>query len=210
MKLYYRPAHAARRRTSCSTRSAQPRSPSASTCTRQATEDGRATSTSTRRVRFPRSSSQRRRARPKMRAILQYLGDRSSVGEVLHAARQFRALSRIWNWYQLHHHRDCTRASRPLFKAQTPVRRLKQFIRDASAKRLDLCRPRARRRAVSHGRRTDDPRSHLFVITGWAEKSWAASIAGPTSALSASGCCERPSVRNVLRFEGLLQEEPAG
>ena len=50
---------------------------------------------------------------------------------------------------------------------------------------------------------------YLFVICGWAEKllgltNW------PNLASFRSRMLERASVRHVLRFEGLLEEEPAG
>ena len=53
------------------------------------------------------------------------------------------------------------------------------------------------------------PDPYLFVITGWAEKMigldrW------PNLRAFRERMLERPSVRHVLRFEGLLQEEPAG
>ena len=53
------------------------------------------------------------------------------------------------------------------------------------------------------------PDVYLFVITGWAEKMigldrW------PNLTAFRERMLQRPSVRHVLRFEGLLQEEPAG
>jgi len=52
------------------------------------------------------------------------------------------------------------------------------------------------------------PDAYLFVITGWAEKMlgldrW------PNLAAFRARMAERPAVRNVLRLEGLLKEEPA-
>jgi glutathione S-transferase len=53
------------------------------------------------------------------------------------------------------------------------------------------------------------PDPYLFVITGWAEKfigldPW------PNLKAFRKRMLERPSVRHVLRFEGLLEEEVAG
>ena len=50
---------------------------------------------------------------------------------------------------------------------------------------------------------------YLFVISGWADRmigldNW------PNIAAFRERMLERPSVRHVLRFEGLLQEEVAG
>ena len=53
------------------------------------------------------------------------------------------------------------------------------------------------------------PDVYLFVMTGWAEKiisldRW------PNLRAFRERMLQRPSVRHVLRFEGLLEEEPAG
>ena len=50
---------------------------------------------------------------------------------------------------------------------------------------------------------------YLFVITGWADKmiglaDW------PSLSAFRKRMLERPSVRHVLRFEGLLEEQPRG
>ena len=53
------------------------------------------------------------------------------------------------------------------------------------------------------------PDPYLFVISGWADKmiglnNW------PNLTAFRERMLQRPSVRHVLRFEGLLEEEVAG
>jgi glutathione S-transferase len=53
------------------------------------------------------------------------------------------------------------------------------------------------------------PDPYLFVITGWTDmmiglNNW------PNLTAFRERMLERPAVRHVLRFEGLLQEEAAG
>ena len=53
------------------------------------------------------------------------------------------------------------------------------------------------------------PDPYLFVISGWTDKfigldRW------PNLKAFRERMLERPSVRHVMRFEGLLEEEPAG
>jgi glutathione S-transferase len=47
------------------------------------------------------------------------------------------------------------------------------------------------------------------VITGWAEKVFGALGRWPNLQAFRERMLERPAVRHVLRFEGLLQDEPA-
>ncbi len=50
--------------------------------------------------------------------------------------------------------------------------------------------------------------AYLFVITGWAAKFFGLDR-WPKLAAFRTQMSERPAVRQVLRFEGLLKEEPA-
>ena len=52
------------------------------------------------------------------------------------------------------------------------------------------------------------PDPYLFVIAGWAEKMIGLDRWQNLQAFR-ERMLQRPSVRHVLRFEGLLQEEPA-
>jgi glutathione S-transferase len=54
------------------------------------------------------------------------------------------------------------------------------------------------------------PDPYLFVITGWAQKMLGGLERWPHLKAFRERMMQRPSVRNVLRFEGLLEEEPAG
>ena len=54
------------------------------------------------------------------------------------------------------------------------------------------------------------PDPYLFVMTGWAEKMLGGLDRWPNLRAFRERMLRRPSVRHVLRFEGLLEEEPAG
>jgi glutathione S-transferase len=95
----------------------------------------------------------------------------------------------------------------PLFKPNASDD-TKAFFRDVIAQRLDYVD-----RSIGSGPflAADDftiADAYLFVITGWAEKMIGLD-AWPNLAAFRARMMERPSVRNVLRFEGLLAEEAA-
>lgn len=137
--------------------------------------------------------------------ILQYLGDRAG-SDVLPAIGEFRRY-RVLEWVnfittELH------KSFAPLFSAAAGDE-TKRFFRDQIAKKLDYVE-----RELGEGPflcddtlTIGDP--YLFVIAGWTDKmiglnNWSNLTAFRTMML------ERPSVRHVLRFEGLLEEEVAG
>jgi len=81
-------------------------------------------------------------------------------------------------------------------------------VRDLS-KKLDYIDERLGEGPFLFGDQLTLPDPYLFVITGWAEKfigldRW------PNLAAFRRRMLQRPSVRNVLQFEGLLEEEVAG
>jgi glutathione S-transferase len=84
----------------------------------------------------------------------------------------------------------------------------KRFVTDELTKKLDWIDERLGSGPFLMGEQLTLPDPYLFVITGWTEKfigldKW------PNLAAFRERMLQRPSVRHVLRFEGLLQEEPA-
>ncbi len=138
--------------------------------------------------------------------ILQYLGDRSGGPDVLPPAGDFRR-NRVLEWVnfittELH------KSFAPLFDAKAGDE-TKRFFRERIAQKLDYVDAKLGAGPFLFGETLTIGDPYLFVITGWADKmlglsNWPNLIAFRTRML------ERPSVRHVLRFEGLLQEEAAG
>jgi glutathione S-transferase len=138
--------------------------------------------------------------------ILQYLGDRSSVGEVLPPLgnfRRYRVLELV-NFITTELHKRFGF----LFNRDATDEMKQLVIRDLG-KKLDYIDGELGEGPFLMGEELTLPDPYLFVITGWAEKflgldRW------PNLKAFRERMMERPSVRHVLRFEGLLQEEPAG
>jgi glutathione S-transferase len=137
--------------------------------------------------------------------ILQYLGDRTSsdVLPPLGDFRRYRVLEMV-NFITTELHKRFGYLFSP--DATEEMRQL--VIRDL-AKKLDYIDGRLGAGPFLFGEELTLPDVYLFVITGWAEKmigldKW------PNLTAFRERMIQRPSVRHVLRFEGLLQEEPAG
>jgi glutathione S-transferase len=138
--------------------------------------------------------------------ILQFLGDRSSVGEVLPSLGQFRRY-RVLEWVnfittELH------KSFAPLFKPDA-ADETKRFFREQIARKLDYVDQQLGSGPFLCGDELTIADPYLFVISSWTDKmiglnNWPNLIAFRERML------ERPSVRHVLRFEGLLEEQPAG
>jgi glutathione S-transferase len=138
--------------------------------------------------------------------ILQFLGDRSSVGEVLPSLGQFRRY-RVLEWVnfittELH------KSFAPLFKPDA-ADETKRFFREQIARKLDYVDEQLGSGPFLCGDELTIADPYLFVISSWTDKmiglnNWPNLIAFRERML------ERPSVRHVLRFEGLLEEQPAG
>jgi glutathione S-transferase len=138
--------------------------------------------------------------------ILQYLGDRSSVGEVLPPLGDFRRY-RVLEWVnfittELH------KSFAPLFKTEAGDE-TKRFFREQIARKLDYVDRQLGPGPFLSGDELTIADPYLFVISSWADKmiglnNWPNLIAFRARML------ERPAVRHVLRFEGLLEEQPAG
>ena len=136
--------------------------------------------------------------------ILQYLGDRTNLGEWLPPVGDFRRY-RVLEWLnyittELH------KNFAPLFKADAGDE-VKAFARKTVGERFDFAEKQFTGPFVL-GEEATLPDVYLFVILGWAEKiigldNW------PKLAEFRRMFAERPAVRDVLKFEGLLKEEVA-
>ena len=137
--------------------------------------------------------------------ILQYLGDRAAWPEVLPPMgdfRRYRVLELV-NFITTELHKRFGF----LFN-QNATDEFKQFVLSDLRKKLDYIDGRLGAGPFLMGEQLTLPDPYLFVIARWTDKmigldSWANLRAFYERML------QRDSVRNVLRFEGLLQEEPA-
>jgi len=135
--------------------------------------------------------------------ILQYLGDRSGMGQVLPPLGDFRRY-RVLEWVnfittELH------KSFGPLFKADASEE-TKAFFRKIVGERLDHVEKKLGEGPFLMGETLTIADPYLFVITNWTDKMigldrW------PKLAAFRERMMKRDSVHNVLRFEGLLKEE---
>ena len=136
--------------------------------------------------------------------VLQYLGDRTNLGEWLPPLGDFRRY-RVLEWLnfittELH------KSFAPLFKPDAGDE-VKAFARKTVGERLDYVEQQLTEPYLT-GEEATLPDAYLFVILGWTDKligldQW------PKLAEFRRSFAERPAVRHVLKFEGLLKEEPA-
>jgi glutathione S-transferase len=138
--------------------------------------------------------------------ILQYLGDRAGsdvlpgVGEF----RRYRVLEAV-NFISTELHKRFGF----LFNPEVTDEMKAIVVRDVS-KKLDYTDERLGEGPFLFGDELTLPDPYLFVIAGWAEKMLGGLQRWPNLVAFRERMLQRPSVRHVLRFEGLLQEEPAG
>jgi glutathione S-transferase len=138
--------------------------------------------------------------------ILQYLGDRASWPEVLPPLgdfRRYRVLELV-NFITTELHK---RFSFLFNRAASDE--LKKLVISDLEKKLDYIDERLGEGPFLFKDQLTLPDAYLFVISGWTEnflglERW------PNLAAFRGRMLERPSVRHVLRLEGLLQKEPAG
>lgn len=137
--------------------------------------------------------------------VLQYLGDRagSDVLPALGQFRRYRVLEMV-NFITTELHKSFA----PLFSRDAGDE-TKRFFRDQIHHKLDYIDGKIGAGPFALGEALTIADPYLFVISGWADKmiglnNW------PNLSAFRERMLERPSVRHVLRFEGLLQEEPAG
>lgn len=138
--------------------------------------------------------------------ILQYLGDRATWPEVLPGLGEFRRyrVLELVNFITTELHKRFSY----LFNREA-TDEFKQFVIRDLSKKLDWIDDRLGSGPFLMGEELTLPDPYLFVIAGWAEKMigidrW------PNLRAFRERMMQRPSVRHVLRFEGLLEEEPAG
>jgi glutathione S-transferase len=135
--------------------------------------------------------------------ILQFLGDRASWPEVLPPLgdfRRYRVLELV-NFITTELHKRFSF----LFNRDASDE-VKQFVSRDLSKKLDWIDERLGAGPFLMGENLTLPDAYLFVISGWAEKmigleNW------PNLRAFRERMLQRPSVRHVLRFEGLLKEE---
>ena len=138
--------------------------------------------------------------------ILQYLGDRANWPEVLPPMgdfRRYRVLEMV-NFITTELHKRFGF----LFNRDATDDMKKLVTRDLG-KKLDFIDQRLGEGPFLFGDDLTLPDAYLFVIAGWADKLFGLDRWSNLKAFRAR-MIERPSVRHVLRLEGLLQEEPAG
>jgi glutathione S-transferase len=137
--------------------------------------------------------------------ILQYLGDRTSsdVLPPLGDFRRYRVLEMV-NFITTELHKRFGYLFSP-----DATDEMKQLVIRDLGKKLDYVDERLGAGPFLFGDTLTLPDVYLFVITGWAEKMIGLAAWRNLTAFR-ERMLQRPSVRHVLRFEGLLQEEPAG
>ncbi|MES2120541.1 MAG: glutathione transferase GstA [Pseudomonadota bacterium] len=138
--------------------------------------------------------------------ILQYLGDRAADDSAfpgLGSIRRYRVLEWV-NFITTELHKSFS----PLFSPQAGDE-TKAFFRQALSKKFDYVDGQLGDGPFLMGDTLTIADPYLFVMCRWGDSmlgldNW------PNLAAFHARMMERESVRNVLRFEGLLQEEPAG
>ena len=136
--------------------------------------------------------------------ILQYLGDRagSDVLPSLGSFRRYRVLEAV-NFITTELHKSFA----PLFKPDAGEE-TRLLFRELIRRRLDYIDAKLGDGPFLMGEELTIADPYLFVITSWADQmiglnDWPRLTAFRTMML------QRPSVRHVLRFEGLLEEQAA-
>jgi len=138
--------------------------------------------------------------------VLQYLGDRAGGSDVLPPLgdfRRYRVLEAA-NFITTELHKSFG----PLF-VPTAGDEVKQFNRELVSKKLDYVDELIGSGPFLLGDTLTIADPYLFVMTSWAQ-SMIGLDRWPNLSAFRERMLQRPSVRNVLRFEGLLQEETAG
>ena len=138
--------------------------------------------------------------------VLQYLGDRSSATDVLPPIGQFRRyrVLELVNFITTELHKSFA----PLFSPDAGDE-TKAFMKKNIEKKFDYLEGQIGDGPYLMGEELTHPDTYLFVMTSWADKMIGLD-AWPNLKAFRERMLQRPSVRHVLRFEGLLQEEPAG
>jgi glutathione S-transferase len=138
--------------------------------------------------------------------VLQYLGDRSAATDVLPPVGQFRRyrVLELVNFITTELHKGFA----PLFSPDASDE-TRKFMTARVEMKLDYIDQLLGKGPFLMGDDLTLSDPYLFVITGWAEKMFGLDRWVNLKAFR-DRMMERPSVRNVLRFEGLLETEAAG
>ena len=139
--------------------------------------------------------------------ILQFLGDRAGSPDVLPAVgslRRYRVLEWV-NFITTELHKRFGLLFNPKATDET-----KQLAIEELGKKLYYVDRELGEGPFVMGDELTLPDPYLFVITGWAEKMLGGLDRWPHLKAFRERMLQRPSVRHVLKFEGLLQEETAG
>jgi glutathione S-transferase len=138
--------------------------------------------------------------------VLQYLGDRSSATDVLPPIGQFRRyrVLELVNFITTELHKSFA----PLFSPDAGDE-TKAFMTKNIEKKLDYLEKKLGEGPYLMGEDLTLPDPYLFVIASWADKMMGLDR-WPNLRAFRERMMQRPSVRHVLRFEGLLEKEAAG
>lgn len=139
--------------------------------------------------------------------ILQYLGDRTSWPEVLPPMgdfRRYRVLEMV-NFITTELHKRFGMLFNPNAGEDT-----KRLVTDELGKKLSYIDERLGDGPFLFGEQLTLPDAYLFVMSRWADKMLGGLDRWPNLKAFNHRMTQRDSVRNVLRFEGLLEEETAG
>lgn len=136
--------------------------------------------------------------------ILQYLGDRSGVADVLPPLGQFRRY-RVLEWVnyvatELH------KGFGPLWNPAS-AEEWKQATRELIAKKFDYVDKALGKGPYLMGDDFTLPDAYLFVILGWTGMHGIDLNRWPNLAEFRERMSKRPAVEAVLRFEGMVKEE---
>ena len=139
--------------------------------------------------------------------ILQYLGDRSAATDVLPPIGQFRRyrVLEAVNFITTEVHKRFGHLFNPQMNEEA-----KQLIIGDIGKKLDYLDKEIGEGPFVMGEELTLPDPYLFVMLAWAQKMLGGLDRWPNLKAFHERMMKRPSVRNVLQFEGLLQEETAG
>jgi glutathione S-transferase len=139
--------------------------------------------------------------------ILQYLGDRAGSPDVLPPPgdfRRYRVLEAV-NYITTELHKRFGFLFNP-----DATDEMKQLVIRDLGKKFDYVDQKMGAGPFLMGSTLTLGDPYLFVMTRWAEKLLGGLDRWPNLSAFHQRMMERPSVRNVLQFEGLLEEEVAG
>lgn len=138
--------------------------------------------------------------------ILQYLGDRSGSSDVFPPLGDFRRY-RVLEWLnyvatELH------KGFAPLWNPAA-ASEWKQATREQLAKKFDYVEQQLGERPFLTGNQFTIADAYLFVMLGWTKVHKIDLGRWPGLTAFRERMKQRPSVRQVLEFEGLVEKEPA-